>query len=188
MLQLPLKSPLYRVLGIDPGTDTLGVAVLDLNLELHTITLVYVTTLVASKNIKQLDYLSELHTERFVKLQDHQCNIAKILEYYQPHCVISESPYLGRFANAFAALTECLLVIKQTVLNYNPWISLELIDPPNVKKSVGAPGKGGDKELIRNALKSLNTIQGLNPSVIDQLDEHSIDAIAVAYSKIYKHI
>ncbi|MBW6072792.1 hypothetical protein KZ856_38130, partial [Pseudomonas aeruginosa] len=95
--------------------------------------------------------------------------------------VIVESNYLGRFATSFAALVECVAVIRSALFEYDPFIPLYMVDPTTVKTNVGMKKiKGTDKEDVRRALVS-------RPDVVwgdvdhNQLDEHSIDAVAIGY-------
>jgi hypothetical protein len=91
---------------------------------------------------------------------------------------------MGKFAQSFAALTECLFMLKQVVYNYDNYKQLELIDPPSVKKAVGAKGSGSNKDLIKNSLMEIARLENWHLPLIESLDEHSVDATAVAYSKI----
>jgi hypothetical protein len=90
---------------------------------------------------------------------------------------------MGRFPQAFAALTECLTAIRRAVLRYDDFKPLLLVDPPTAKLAVGVKGKGSVKDDVKQGVLSLRNL--LNPDNIDiqNLDEHSIDAIAVAMSR-----
>ncbi len=95
--------------------------------------------------------------------------------------VASESPFFNtRRPNAFAALLEVLTMIRDSVIEYNPYQPLIGIDPPTVKKAVGAPGNA-DKTGVLSALFGISNSLKLDKKYIDQLDEHSVDAVAVAY-------
>lgn len=183
MLIMPDQPPIYRIFAIDPGTDTLGTAVLDVDLRSGSVTVIYVETLRGSRMCRALPGTIETHGERAAKLEAHQQQIFSMLHHFIPSTVISESPYMGRFPQAFRALVECLIAIRDAVVYFDPSMPLETVDPPTAKKAVGAPGKGGGKDAVREAvlqLKELRTAPGIDLGV---LDEHSIDAIAVGYSK-----
>lgn len=187
MLILPDGNRHYRVLAIDPGTDTLGVAVLDLDLSTFEVSIVHTVTLKASKQLKFYPEMAETYGDRFTKIYSHSVQLKNLLFIYQPQAVISEAPYL-RFVTSFEALIECLMMIKQTVCEYNPTITVETIDPPRAKMAVGAPGKGGDKEDVKQAVLRLTCLK--NPTGIDlnAIDEHSVDAIAVGCYKLRNFI
>ncbi|MBE0438314.1 MAG: hypothetical protein IBX57_00910 [Gammaproteobacteria bacterium] len=184
MLVLPQTTDIYRILSIDPGTATTGVAILDLNLVTNTVDLIFVDTIKAGRGYRKFDHVEDVHGGREAKLQHHFWYISDILFRMQPNCVISESPYMGRFAQAFEALVECLYVVKTAIMSYDPSMPLETIDPPNVKKAVGASGRGGDKDAVRKALYNLKGLTNRTGISLDSLDEHSIDAIAVGCYKL----
>ena len=184
MLYIPEVPGVYRILGIDPGTNTLGVAIIDLDLVNKETSLIMATTIHGGKNSKNFPSISDVHGDRRAKLFAHQKSIRYILEQYRPNSIISESPYMGKFANAFEALVECLMAIRDEVYNYDHSITLETVDPPTAKKAVGAPGRGGDKSAVRDAVLKLQELKNKTGSSLGVLDEHTIDAIAVAYYKL----
>lgn len=184
MLIIPQSNKPYRILGIDPGTSTLGVSVLDFEIETSNVQLVHIVTLDARKEIKNYQTTCELYGERFAKLMIHEKNIYNLIVRYEPNCIISESPYMGRFPQAFAALTQCLLMLSNVTYRYNSEIPFELVDPPTVKKAVGAKPKGSNKDPVKEGLFNIARIEGWDPNEIERLDEHSVDATAVAYSKV----
>lgn len=106
---------------------------------------------------------------------------------FEVHGVASECPYMGRFPQAYAALTECLTSIRSAVHDYDPTLVLHEIDPATVKMNVNVNGKSGDKQLMTNAVTELiKTGRILNTGLVNigLLDEHAIDAIAVGYAHI----
>ena len=191
MLQLPEAPPIYRILAIDPGSDTLGVALIDVDLHRFTATLLHASTLTASKAIRHLPFTVETFGERQARLNTHADGIRGFLYTSYPHCVISEAPYMGRFPQAFETLVECLYMLRGVVGEYDPSMCLETVDSPSAKKAVGAPGKrpkGMDKnaykETVRQGILATPKLI-IAPSVsVAHLDEHAIDAIAVGCYKV----
>ena len=183
MLHVPESPVCYRILSIDPGTDTLGVGVLDCDLKEGQVQVQHGGTLVSSRGLHFFDHIEESFGTRQAKLHSHAQRLHWLLHHYQPQAVICESPYMGRFAQAFRALVECLTMIQSCVHQYNPSLAIETVDPPSAKKAVGASGRGGDKNPIRRAIAQLQWLE-FHPSLdLSQLDEHAIDALAVG---IYK--
>lgn len=176
-------SPL-RIMGIDPGTDTLGVSVLDAFLHSNTICLVYSTTFHGSQMANQYRYLANVHGDKVARLKAHEDNLYYLLSLYQPHEVISEAPYMGRFPAAYGALVQCMDSIRAAVIRYDAALPLLTADPPTVKNAVGVGGRNGDKTMMASSIAQMilnNTILNPNGLNIALLDEHSIDSIAVAY-------
>ena len=191
MLQLPEAPPIYRIISIDPGSDTLGVALLELDLSTYKVTLRNAVTLKAARSLKHLPFTVETFGERYTRLQSHARDVYQILLQTQPQCVISEAPYMGRFPQAFETLVECLYMLREVVVKYDPAMCLETIDSPSAKKAVGAPGKkpkgmGKEeyKESVRKGILKLKRLQVAPGVDLLALDEHAIDAIAVGCYKL----
>jgi len=189
--------------GIDPGSVTLGAAALDVDLATGQVTLLEARTFDASKLVRDYTNLVAVHGERVARLTAHEDNLHGYFRFIEPHSIVSESPYMGRFPQAFAALTECITAIRRAVIRYDPHMPLLMVDPMNVKAAVdvfskGRPkvgkGKHGKTGLTKDDVKD-GLLRKLDPSItpnpifnpngidIDRLDEHSIDAVAVAYSR-----
>lgn len=185
MLTFPPDPTPFRIVGVDPGTDTLGAATLDVYLgTTGQVCLVEVRTFSGEQLARHYRHVEDIHGSRVARLLAHEDNLHGYFCYTQPHCIISESPYLGRFPQAYAALTECVGSIRRAVMRYNAFMPLLLIDPPTVKLAVGVKGRGTTKDDVKQGLKQLIASGKLdNPFQvdIDALDEHSVDAIVVAY-------
>lgn len=196
-MALKLPTELYRACGIDPGTDTLGYAIVSMDLDTLKIQLEKVATYEAARATRKLPDLSHLLGPRTVRLRWHTDNLLEQFQSDQPHTVTVESPFLGRFATAFEALIECRTAIRSAILQYQEGTVMELIDPLSVKKAMGAlpaPVKGKRKRKKRKTGKTkeeiklaLTRIKDVDWGDVDllELDEHSIDAIAVALYRVY---
>ncbi len=189
MLTYPSHPVPYRVLGIDPGSVTLGVAVLDFDLDTRVVELIDAQTFDASKSLGQYRNVVEVHGERVARLLAHENGLSTYFGIMRPQTIVSESPYLGRFPLPFAALTECITAIRRAVLRYDPFMPLHMADPMTVKAAVGVHAKGRrDKDALKKekVQAAVAALPLSNRSGIDlmQLDEHSIDAIAVAMSRL----
>lgn len=179
MLVLPQQSGPFRVLGIDPGTTTLGVAILHWDVDQPKIYVENAFTLTANDRLLGYQAFTEIHGSRIARFCQQADELANIFVNVKPHAVIAESPYMGRFAQSFGALTECVLNIRQTLFNHDMSMPLLQVDPTSVKKTVGVKkGRMSDKEDVRRALRERpELIWGVD---LEALDEHSVDAVAVA--------
>lgn len=174
----------FRVVGIDPGTDTLGVACLELDLEEQRIGLADARTFHGSRMLGPRQSLMGVHGSRFARLDGLEEALVDYFYQAQPHAVCSESPYLNkRFPTTFAALTESLTSIRRALIRYDDRIPLHTVDPAKAKAALGVSGKSGDKLLVQRAVEALNLP---NPNGVDYrlLDEHSFDAIAIGHFEI----
>lgn len=186
MLQYPSDATPYRLVGVDPGSDTLGVAVLDLDLGTDQITLMEARTFSGVQLSRAFRHVQEVHGDRAARLMAHEENLYQYFCYTQPHNVASEGPFMSRFPQAFATLTLCVENVRRALYRYYPFLPLVIIDPPTVKLSVGVRGKGTTKDDVKVGLKRIikeGRILNTHDIDIDVLDEHSIDAIVVAYTQ-----
>lgn len=186
MLLQPQGSSRYRILGIDPGTDTLGASVLEVDLVTREVVLLESSTFDGTQLARYFTNVATWHGDRAARLMAHEANLYGYMVFMQPHSVIAESPFLRKFPQAFAALTECMSHIRRAVIRYDPFMPLLQIDPPTVKLAMGVGKKGSTKDDVKRGLIA-EIIAGriLNPNNIDieLLDEHSVDSIAVAYTR-----
>lgn len=164
------------LLSIDPGTYCTGVSIL--HVQDKNITLLYATTIHAEKLAKEVPYIEEMTDARFARNHCTKEQIIKICMLYPIDAIACESPYMGKFAQSFAALTELISGIRMAIFTHFPITPLYSIDPASVKKFLGVSGKSGDKELMRKALEKQSLLYE-NSITLDALDEHAIDAIAI---------
>lgn len=196
MLLKPLDSRPYRIVGIDPASKLMGVSVIDLHLDTRQAVLLHAQTFNAEHLIRNYQPVISVHGERTARLMAIEDTLHGFFHYWEPHCIISESPYMGRFPQAFATLTECVTAIRRATYRYDPYLPLRMVDPMTAKAAVGVSTKGRAKvgkgkhrktDLTKDDVKVGLLLQPLhNPNGIDiqQLDEHSVDATAVAYSRV----
>jgi Holliday junction resolvasome RuvABC endonuclease subunit len=176
------NTSIYRIVGIDPGTNTLGVASLGFDLEQKTLALEEATTFTANHLTHRFPGMVDVHGERFARIHTHRCRLLEYFQTRQPHAIASESPFFGRLAQPYAALTECVYGIRLAVQDYDCLKPLNTYDPATVKKNIGVSGKSGDKDAMRRAVLALPFIQPHQHPYLATIDEHAIDAIAVGYS------
>mgnify|MGYP001056833344 CR=1 FL=1 len=176
-------SAFYRVLGIDPGGDAIGFAVLSYHLETHRTALTYAHTLKASKVVRHYPEVSERYGDRFARQVVIRTQYEALLKRFSPQAVACESPFLGRFPQAFMSLTECLQTLRIATFDNDPGLAFDLIDPKSVKKAVDTdPGKK-DKTLVARGVNALG-LDNLTGRPILSYDEHTTDAIAVAWWRL----
>lgn len=188
MLQMPLGASEYAsVIGLDPGSDTLGVGILTFNVQTLEIVSTQAITLNGTRNGRG-SFTTEVHGDRQGRIESHKRELTRMFCHVKPIAVASESPFMSRRRPmAFGALTEVVCAIREALMAYDLWKPLEMIDPPTVKRAVGVSGKTGGpegKKLMAQALCNPAMAQALHYDgdvPMNQLDEHSIDALAVAY-------
>ena len=179
----PRAGDRYRIAAIDPGTHRLGLTFLDIDLSQSERKLIVtdVFTHRGEKLLANSSWYIDQYGEALGMRQAHLDNLKQQFELYQPNCVISEAPYLGRLPAAFRALVEMIAIIRQAAWETDRRLLLETVDPPTVKKAVGTKGK--DKEDVRRGLARQVFLSWECRATLAELDEHSCDAIAVGVWK-----
>lgn len=168
----------YTILSIDPGTNCTGVSILQINNDTKAVVILHSETIKAEKLALGYIFVMGIHGLRYAKILSVADRIDKLLRVYSPDLIVTESPYMGRFAQAFAALTELIAEIRNRVFLYNPNMVLNTVEPSIVKKNLGVKGTSGDKNAMREAILKypLSYRSYIEP---ENLDEHAIDSIAV---------
>lgn len=187
MLAIPFEASNHAsIVAIDPGTETLGVAILKFDLVTFQLVAVEAKTLTGSRLNKYNGWLGEVHGDRASRIFFLQKELEDIFNYVQPLDIVAESPFFSRRRpQAFGALTEIVSAIRYAVMRHDAWKQLILIDPPSVKVAVGAEVQGG-KESVRAAILSIaHELNYCGEIPLEWLDEHSIDAIAIALWRFY---
>jgi Holliday junction resolvasome RuvABC endonuclease subunit len=180
MLTITNQNRIATLIGIDPGTDVMGVSVF----EFDAVTLKLLRIRATSYKAAQLlsdDWIGEFQSSRHQRIHAHMENLKRIFWEEDPVAVISESPFINmKMPGAFAALVEVVSNLRNTLYSFCPWKSLYLVEPSRVKQAVGAKGnanKDGVKEAVR---KNKEIIEALDVS-IDLLTPDAVDSIAVGY-------
>lgn len=191
MLTLPTQPGGVRVLGIDPGTTTLGFSLISTYDDYAVVEKAY-THKAHDRHRDYLDVAKE-HGEWFSRLMQHVTEFEDLLNTYRPQFVVSESPFLGRFPKSFERLVQCLLVLRIKLFEKDPNNTLYTIDPVSVKKKLGISlgrGKSDErksKELVATCVFNRQYLRWPDTINRDELDEHSTDATAVGLYFIEKH-
>lgn len=178
MLILPQLDEPLRVIGIDPGTTCLGVTELHWDLN-DSKKVVYDAYTLKADTSSIYGVVAETHGDLVARINHMGDALLDIFQERRPHVVISESPFMGKFAQSFKALTECLWVVRSAVSKYDRHMPLYLVDPPTAKKAAGVKLKRKtEKEDVLEALKKRTDLEWLVD--VNTLDEHAVDSTAVA--------
>lgn len=169
--------PLGNIIGIDPGSTNLGIGIITIDLETLKIIATDAFTIHGDKS-RHYRNISEVHPARIQRIKAIEEELYDVLYFYRPFIISSESPFFGRFAQAFMVLVEVIGAIRNALWRYDQNKELFLIDPPTVKKALGATS-AAKKESVAEALSKLKALNLQKP--IETLDEHSVDAVGVAY-------
>ena len=181
MLTVPMDSdPCVNLIGIDPGTTKLGVGIIRVDFLTRQIVSSDAFTLRGDWLVRG-DWVPGIHGDRYARIKALTDTLVDIFIRYSAWKVSSEAPFFNpRRPGAFEALVEILSGIRQAVHQYDMWQKLYTVDPSSVKNAVGAKG-GSDKDIIKQSVARLTDLNYIGAKPLMDLDEHSIDALAVAY-------
>ena len=172
----------FEFIAIDPGLNNTGVAVFNIQVKPFKIISIKAETLKADRLVDDSGLDDEDFAERIHKRYKLGHALEAFLNQYNPCIVVSESPFFDRRKpSSFAVLTEVITTLFDTVVNYNPLIRFSLVEPLLVKHTLGVAGQKG-KDVVREAMEKETIILEALLDPLENLDEHSIDAIGVGYT------
>ena len=178
------QSSIIKVVGIDPGSTCLGVALLSFDLEHRCITESDAWTLNGASLAGKDSWLASTFGDRYARIAALKRELGRIFYQERPVFIASEAPFINsKFPQAGMALVEVVNAIKEAVSEYDYQQHLLLVPPSSVKNAVGVKG-GENKFAVQAAVIKLPDLcyKGYKP--IHLLDEHSIDALAVGYHQL----
>lgn len=169
-------------MGIDNGTNTVGVVIMDYDIRKDKGQIIFSETLVAEKTAYSRYADLAFHRDPFqARLKVIGSYFDELLDQYNPHVVGCESPFSHSHVHAFATLLMSMDVIETCVYEYRASLEFIKVSPFTAKRTVCPPGKfGTDKDYIRNCVLSDTRISTISELDITLFDEHQIDATAVA--------
>ena len=193
----------FTITGIDPGSVTLGVADIHVNIETLEIEGLEHRTFNANKahNGLPIDtWMSEIYSERAMRMQELGWRLGHHFNFMRPLFIAVETAYFDiRTPTAFIPLAECIKVIELTTLRWNGFRGIHRIETSVAKKSVAPESKSLQEEykalckskaLVDSKAKVrwcaerhsefARIIQGTD------IDEHSLDAAVVAYAQLLR--
>ena len=180
MFTFPESDEPLRVLSIDPGSYNTGFAYWTWDFKEQVFDLHNSFTLKFPDSDSRYNAVRHVSTDRIARLHHLNDSLEDILAEFKPHVVVAESNYMGKFADAFATLVECVAVSRNVLYRYDPTMPLLMVDPPSAKKAAGIIGKSKDKLDVTRALAKRTDIRWHDVKLLE-LDEHSVDAVAIGY-------
>lgn len=183
---------IYRVIAIDPGSTTLGYAILDIDMDKFHIELKDVYTININDALKSKKEFFEWKEYTKCRMRWLRTHLKELLEKDSPHCLIVEDNFMSMNVSSFRVLVQVKEYIEDALYNYDPSMQMDTVDPMTVKYGIGAVEKGklkrkkgqDTKLLVRKHLENLDDLVWPEsaPDIL-HLDEHSIDAVSIGYWK-----
>lgn len=172
---------IYRILGIDNGTNTVGFTIVDHDLRTGISTVIFAETVTADKSAynKYAGVASNRGNldARLLVVNDR---LAEILDEYDPDIVGCEAPFSHLNISTYRTLVTAMKYLDDTCYKHRRTLQFVEVSPGKAKKAVCPEGQyKTDKELIRQfIIDDENIVEGEGVSIKD-LDEHSVDGITV---------
>jgi len=188
-LQVPEHFKTYRVMGFDPGLVNAGVSIIDIDYRTRRLLSVMAFTLTPIKLPVYQDLYPGDEESPINRIYRLTSAFRYLLEYYKPCAVTSEDAfYSPKMPSAYGTLRDVIMAVRNETHMYNYNVPFILIEPRAVKKVVGAGIDGVDKkELVREAIRRKTEIMSVLQVDLNCLDQHAVDAIAVAYAVLFDH-
>lgn len=173
--------PDFNVLAIDPGTN-MGITVVTISMaDKHMYVKDSFTLTMDEATRANLIHREEVLTRRH-SIRDYlQHKLTRLLDRYDIDHVIYEAAYNSRSLVAYDSLVFYGNTISDVCHYYDFDLTYESITPSQVKTNIGVKGNSGDKEAIRNAVARCADIELPQWLHLEDLTEHAVDAIAIAY-------
>lgn len=153
-----------RYLGIDPGTNVLGYAVIEV--EKKQIQIIDIGVL----NMKKLDS----HT---VKLKHIFLRIQGLIQQYRPYEMAIEAPFFGKNVQSMLKLGRAQGVAMAAAMTNQ--VEVTEYSPRQIKQAVTGNGNSSKEQVAAMLQTILNT-------KIDDLSNDATDALAVALCHYYR--
>jgi Holliday junction resolvasome RuvABC endonuclease subunit len=174
----------YRILGIDNGTNTVGIVILEHDIRTGISFVTRAETFKADRTSGYLYPDMNFYEDTLIaRLKTIQRYMTTVLEDEDPDSVAIETPFARRaFVNSYKVLSMSLDYIQTAVYDYRPGLEFVGISPYTAKAAVIPKGSNfkTEKDYIRDCILADPTIVAADGINLRTLDEHSIDAISVA--------
>lgn len=173
------------VCGIDPGSMHCGLSALTVEWTTWTVCGLEAQTYKPPIHLGLRDVEEPL--DRYARISYLQERLENAFRQYRPAMIYCESPFYNRLRpGAYAVLVECVYMVRQAARAYDHSVKFGVYEPSIVKKTVGATAHG-NKIAVKDALFLIDDLKPwLGDPYSCDLDEHSLDAIAIAYTHVMK--
>jgi Holliday junction resolvasome RuvABC endonuclease subunit len=179
---------IYRVISFDPGAN-LGITVSEGDMGLTKLKPIHSETLDLNKLVKhRYSEIADTYGARFARIFALRDAMKDIFNRWQPDFLTHENAFMMMTrVTAGITLAEYVLIIRIMAYEYDPIMPIYGYSPFEIKSAVKLKGKlTGNKHLVAEALPKLQDLD-LSSVDISQMDEHSIDSIAIGYCFMSKN-
>lgn len=134
-----MSKPSYKILGVDPGTQVLGYAVIEVN-----------------NKVVQVRDMGEIHLKSFEshqeKLKEIFLQLQEIIELYLPKIMAVEAPFYGKNIQSMLKLGRAQGVAMAAGMTMG--LNIVEYSPKSIKLSITGNGNAS-KEQVASMLRSM---------------------------------
>jgi len=165
----------FNIIGVDPGSNFVGVSVLEVNVETFQIHKISSETI----NLSKIKSRTEPNYDITYKMDNLLHYLTELFRANNPSVVSIENPFMfSKRPGAVIPLAKSLAIIEQAAITYDDSVLIYRISPSEVKNAIGAKGNA-DKDTMLSTLEH-HPILGYYID-IERMSEHEIDAVAMGY-------
>jgi len=163
----------FYIMGVDPGSRTLGVCMMELSPELDIVSVSTHNVIIDSEdNVSMCENIVyRMRKLRFI--------IQSLYTIYNPAIISMESSFINASRmGAVIPLTKSIALLESVLNELDRFIKMTTIPPSVIKKVFKARQKG--KEAVTEALENNSELSHLVD--VNKMSEHEIDATAIAFT------
>jgi len=159
-----------NIYGIDPGSNNMGITILQVNLKTLKIVKIITSNLRPKK-------MNEDLVKGLIKTREA---LYEMFELYPPYKVIIEEPFMGRFIQSYKVLVTILTALELAVLDYNPNLTLEKIPVLTIKGKIGIKNTK-DKNSTTERMSNLSPYDEYLKNHKHSVTQDIIDSMSIAH-------
>lgn len=180
-------SPYFKTMGIDPGLNNLGIGKIIVDQPDKVLVSIDSLTIQSEKR-RDLSGLDEEDYGTFLrKLLSLKIYFREELDRFKPDIIVSESPFFDRRKpGSFEYLVSIMLMLRTTVIEYNPNVPFFTTSPSEIKMWLGVAGQKG-KEVVKEGFLVKPELVRLVGERINTMTDHEIDAVSAGCSWLSVH-
>ena len=165
----------FNIVGVDPGSNYVGVSVLNINSSTFQINSIASETI----NLSKIKSRTEPNYDITYKMDNLLQYLISLFNTIIPSVVSIENPFMfSKRPGAVIPLAKSLAIIEQAAITYNDGVLIYRISPSEVKNAIGAKGNA-DKDTMLTTLEHHSILRHYID--IERMSEHEIDAVAMGY-------
>ena len=172
----------FVIFSIDPGINHLGLSISEVDFKNKQVLKTQTQTIHVKEKYLSL-YSIENYGLKQTKIDYLNEQFINFVEKFKPVTLAIETPFYNmKRPAAFMPLVELMYQLRFTLRDLLPTANLALYQPSIIKKTIGANATCKKEEVRDYVLRKKNFFHydGLVP--MEELDEHSIDSLAIFYT------